>query len=93
MPRETAASLLRLSQTLTGKHTVGDILQEAVESVNGLVPCVAAGAYVLDADTGDFRLARLHEVAEGARAAPRRDRATSRSQVAAAFLPARPSRS
>ncbi len=82
---ETAASLLRLSQTLTGKHTVGDILQEAVESVNGLVPCVAAGAYVLDAETGDFRLARLHEVGEG-RARARAEIAEIPADIAAAFL-------
>jgi PAS domain S-box-containing protein len=82
---ETAASLLRLSQTLTGKHTVGDILQEAVESVNGLVPCVAAGAYVLDAETGDFRLARLHEAAEG-RVRPRAEIADVPAEIAAAFV-------
>ena len=82
---ETAASLLGLSQTLTGKHTIGDILQEAVESVDGLVPCVAAGAYVLDAETGDFRLARLHEAAEGY-ARPRAEIADVPQQIAAAFL-------
>ena len=82
---ETAASLLRLSQTLTGKHTVGDILQEAVESVNGLVPCLAAGAYVLDPETGDFRLARLHESAPGS-ARPRAEIADVPREVAAAFL-------
>jgi len=84
---DTAASLLGLSQTLTGKHTVGDILQEAVESVNGLVPCLAAGAYVLDAETGDFRLARLHEAAEG-RARPRAEIADVPQLTAAAFLSA-----
>ena len=82
---ETSASLLRLSQTMTGKHTVGDILQLAVESVPELVPCAAAGAYVLDADTGDFRLARLHEVIEGV-ARPRAEIGDVSREVAAAFL-------
>ena len=82
---ETSASLLRLSQTMTGKHTVGDILQLAVESVPELVPCAAAGAYVLDADTGDYRLARLHEVIEGV-ARPRAEIGDVSRDVAAAFL-------
>ena len=34
----TSAALLELSQTLTGRQTIGDILQDAVESVPSLVP-------------------------------------------------------
>lgn len=86
---ETSAALLDLSQTLTGKQTVGDILQEAVEAVCELVPCVGAGAYVLDAETGDFRLARLHERVEGA-TRPRAEIADVPREVAAGFLFADP---
>jgi signal transduction histidine kinase len=61
---ETASALLQLSQKLTSRHAVGDILQDAIEAIPALVPAVAAAAYVLDAPTGDFKLARLHAVGE-----------------------------
>ncbi len=66
--RQAAAmsgALLRLSQSLTERHTVGDILQESVEAVPEMLPCVAVGAYVRDVESGDLRLARLHEVVAG----------------------------
>ena len=40
---ETSRALLRLSQALTGSHTIGDILQQAVEAVPTLVTCVDRG--------------------------------------------------
>lgn len=60
----TAETLLRLSKALTARRTVGDIFQEALESLTDLVGAVAAGAYVHDTSTGDFRLARLHLTGE-----------------------------
>ncbi len=66
----TAETLLGLSKALTARRTVGDIFQDALESLTNLVNAVAAGAYVHDTTTGDFRLARLH-VTEGATARPR----------------------
>jgi PAS domain S-box-containing protein len=61
----TSGELLRLSQALTGKHTIGDILQYAIEAVPTLVACSTLGAYVRDEETGDFRLARALEMADG----------------------------
>ena len=52
-------ALLGLSQALTGRRNVGDILQEALEVIPSIVSCSAIGAYVRDETTGDFRLARL----------------------------------
>lgn len=80
-----SGALLKLSQTLTGKHTIGDILQYAIEAVPSLVSCSALGAYVRDEDTGDFRLARALQIQEGAM----RQRAAIAdvpAAVAAAFL-------
>lgn len=56
----TAETLLRLSKALTARQAVGDIFQEALESLADLVNATAAAAYVHDSGTGDFRLARLH---------------------------------
>ena len=58
----TSAALLELSQTLTGRQTIGDILQDAVESVPSLVPAAVVAAYVRDVETGGFRVARVHEI-------------------------------
>jgi signal transduction histidine kinase/GAF domain-containing protein len=58
----TSAALLELSQRLVGRHTVGDIFQEAIETVPTLMACAAVGAYVRDMETGGFRVARLHVV-------------------------------
>ncbi len=62
---ETSGALLRLSKTLTSKRSIGDILQEAIETVPSLVTCSALGAYVRDPETHGFRLARALEVQEG----------------------------
>lgn len=80
-----SAALLELSKALTSRHTVGDILQEAVEAIPHLVSCRAVGAYVLDAGTGDFRLARLHAV-PGVALRPRASIGDVPSDVASAFL-------
>ncbi len=61
---QAASALLGLSQALTGRRNVGDILQEALEAVPSIVPSSAIGAYVRNEDTGDFRLARLLAVDE-----------------------------
>ena len=55
----TSAALLALSQVLTSKHDVGDIFQEAIETIPSLVACSAVGAYIRDPETGNFRLARM----------------------------------
>lgn len=82
---ETSTALLHLSQALTGKHTIGDILQDAIETVPSLVPCSALGAYVRDEETGGFRLARVMEVLPGA-TRPRAEIADVPPEIAAAFL-------
>ncbi len=51
----TSAALLELSQVLTSKHVVGDIFQEALETIPSLVACAAVGAYIRDVETGNFR--------------------------------------
>jgi len=58
----TSAALLELSQRLVGRHTIGEIFQEAIEMIPSLMPCAAVGAYVRDEETGSFRVARLHVV-------------------------------
>ena len=73
----TSATLLRVSKALTARRTVGEIFEEAVQSLPSLVACTAAAAYVHDADSGDFRLARLHVT----------DAATPRPRAAIADVP------
>jgi PAS domain S-box-containing protein len=63
---ETSGSLLRLSQILTGTHTVGEILQQALEAVPAIVDSSALGAYIFDDEAGSFRLAEVLEVRPGA---------------------------
>lgn len=58
----TSAALLALSQALVGRHSVGDIFQEAIDAIPGLMPSAAVAAYARDEETGNFRLARLHVV-------------------------------
>ena len=53
---ETSAALLRLSQALTGLHTIDDILGEAMETIPNLVPSGTVSAYVREEETGAFRL-------------------------------------
>jgi signal transduction histidine kinase/GAF domain-containing protein len=55
----TSTALLHLSQALTSQRGVGDIFQEAIETIPTLLPCAAVGAYVRDRETGNFRLARM----------------------------------
>jgi PAS domain S-box-containing protein len=83
---ETSSALLALSQVLTRSHTVGDILQEALETIPTLVPCAVVGAYVADDRTGGYRLARLHQVREGL-ARARRDIVDVPPEVVAMFTP------
>ncbi len=52
---ETSAALLRLSQALTGLHSVDEILGEAMETIPNLVPSGTVSAYVREDDTGAFR--------------------------------------
>ena len=82
---ETSAALLRLSQALTRMRSIGDILQEALETIPSLAPCAVAGVYLLDPETGAFHLGRLHEVVEGA-ARPRAEVADVPPEVADVFL-------
>ena len=58
----TSTALLELSQRLVGRHSVGDILQEAIETIPSLMACAAVAAYVYDEESGDFRVARLHVI-------------------------------
>jgi len=52
---ETSATLLRLSQALTGMPSPVDILTEALATVSTLVPSGTLAAYVRDEESGDFR--------------------------------------
>ena len=55
---QAAGALLQLSQSLTARHTLGDIFRDAIETIPTIIPCVASAAYVRDEATGDFRLAQ-----------------------------------
>src|SRR5213595_3594440 len=57
-----SGALLRLSQAMTSEHTVGEIFQQAIETIPTIVPCVAAAAYTRDEETGAFRAARVQAV-------------------------------
>ena len=81
---ERSGALLQLSQALTGTHTIGDILQQAVEAVPTLLDCGAVGAYVREAETGTFKLARAQEVVPGT-LRPRASIADVPPEVAVAF--------
>ena len=82
---QTSAALLELSQRLVGRHAVGDIFQEAIETIPSLVSCAAVCAYVRDEESGNFRVARLHVVEPGL-ARPRAEIADVPAEVAASFL-------
>jgi PAS domain S-box-containing protein len=81
----TSAALLQLSQVLTRKHVVGDIFQEALETIPSLVACAAVGAYIRDAETGNFRLARMVAVDES-KVRPRSEIGEVPSELAVALL-------
>ncbi len=82
---QTSGALLELSQRLVGRHTVGDIFQEAIETIPSLVSCAAVGAYVRDDESGNFRVARL-QVVEPDLARPRAEIGDVPAEVAASFL-------
>jgi PAS domain S-box-containing protein len=81
----TSKALLRLSKVLTGRRSIGDILQEALETVTELLPVCAAAAHVRDEETGGFRLARVVEAIDGS-VRPRSEIADIPAEVAAPFL-------
>ncbi len=82
---EASMALLHLSKALTARRTVGDILQEAIETIPTIMSCAAVAAYVRDSETGDFRLARLH-AEEGVTVRGRSDIADVPAHIADAFL-------
>ena len=82
---EASVALLRLSQALTGKRTVGDILQEAIETIPTVMSCAAVAVYVRDEETRNFRLARLH-AEPGVSVRARSDIADVPAVVADSFL-------
>ena len=81
----TSAALLELSQVLTSKHGVGDIFQEALETIPSLVACAAVGAYIRDVETGNFRAARLVAVDES-KLRPRAEIGEVPAELAVAML-------
>lgn len=60
----TSASLLNLSQALTRRRSVDEILGEAVEAVPRLISCSTVVAYLRDEESGDFRIARLLDLSD-----------------------------
>jgi PAS domain S-box-containing protein len=82
---ETSAALLRLSQALTARRSVGDILQEALDTIPSIVSCSAVGAYVRDDETRHFRLVRLLAV-DASAVRPRAEIADVPAEVAGRFL-------
>jgi PAS domain S-box-containing protein len=82
---ETSAALLRLSQALTARRSVNDILQEAAETIPSIVACSAVAAYVRDDETRMFRLARLLAIDETS-VRPRAEIADVPAEVAGQFL-------
>jgi PAS domain S-box-containing protein len=82
---EVSRSLFQLSQALTARRSAGDVFQEALETLPRVIGCAAAGAYVQDAETGWFKLARLHAVGD-VRVKPRHEVADVPPEVANAFL-------
>jgi signal transduction histidine kinase/putative methionine-R-sulfoxide reductase with GAF domain len=55
----TSSALLGLSKRLTQLRSVGEILQQAIETTSMLIDGAAVAFHVRDEHTGDFRLARL----------------------------------
>ena len=82
---ETSSALLRLSQSLTKLRSVGDILQEAIETAPSIITSSAVAAYVRDPETDTFRIARLLEL-EHEIARPRADVEDISLEVAEPFL-------
>jgi signal transduction histidine kinase/GAF domain-containing protein len=82
---ERSATLLRMSQAMTRLRTVDEILQEAIETMPSLVPCVAAAAFVMDPATGDFRPTWVQEIVTGT-TRPRAEIADVPRDIAGRFL-------
>jgi signal transduction histidine kinase/GAF domain-containing protein len=82
---ETSSALLRLSQSLTRLRSVGDILQEAIETAPSIVTSAAVAAYVRDAETDSFRIARVLQLEEQL-ARPRAEIADIPREIAERFL-------
>ncbi len=83
----TSTALLELSQRLVGRHSVGDILQEAIETIPSLMAASAVAAYVRDEETGDFHIARLLAV-DPDLVRPRAEIAEMPAALASSFLTA-----
>jgi PAS domain S-box-containing protein len=61
---QASTALLRLSQALTGIHTVEAILGEALDTVPSIVDCAEVTAYVRDETSGAFHLAAWSGIAD-----------------------------
>ena len=85
----TSAALLALSQGLTRRRSVDEILREAVEAVPGLVTCAAIGAYLRDEETGVFHMVRLLDLGEATEIRDRQDIADVPAEIANAYLGSR----
>jgi PAS domain S-box-containing protein len=82
---QTSTALLGLSQALTARRDIGQILQQALDAVPSIVACSAVAAYVRDEETGAFHPVRLLEVEAGV-ARPSGDVDDVPAEVAAPFL-------
>src|SRR3954463_3486929 len=79
-----AGALPQLSQSLTGRRTVAEILADAIESMETIIRCAATAAYVRD-ETGSFRVMQLHACG-GRTVRPRAEIADVPATVADMFL-------
>jgi len=82
---ETSRALLHLSKALTAQRAIGEIFQQAIETVPTTLPCAATAAYTRDEESGDFRLARLHP-SPGHHVKPRAEIADVPKAIATSFL-------
>jgi len=82
---EASTALLQLSQALTSRHDIEQILQEALETVPSLMGCGGIGAYVRDPVTGSFHLARFLAIDDSMSIDPSLARDVS-SDIASQFL-------
>lgn len=55
---ETSSALLGLSQTLTGVHDTNTVLDRAIATIPTMLACPRAQVYILDPESGSFRLVR-----------------------------------
>jgi PAS domain S-box-containing protein len=82
---EASTALLQLSQALTSRHDIEQILQEALETVPSLMECGGIAAYVRDPVTGDFHLTRFLSIDRSTDVDPSVARDVT-SEVASQFL-------